>query len=92
MTVFTLTEEQFDFLNQYHEAVCYGRIHATFFNDWRVIESIMALKGYQEIMNGMEWDDVLDRYEDHPRYDDSLRLRLGKQFNTLDIYRRVNRS
>lgn len=88
----TLTDEQFDFLNQYHETIMYGRVQVAFFHDWRIIERIVALEGYQEIMNGMEWDDILDRYEDHPRYDDSLRIKLYKQFNALDLDKWINGS
>jgi hypothetical protein len=82
----TLTDEQFDFLNVYHEALIYGEILVKFFGDKRVIDSIIALKGYKELMGDMGWDDVLDRYEDHPNYDNSLYLMLHEQFNMLNIY------
>lgn len=85
MAILTLTDKQFEFLERYHEALAYGLNSVAFFGDYRVIDRIISLPEYQEIMNGMGWDDVLDRYTEHPNYNNTLCLTINKQLNKLKL-------
>jgi hypothetical protein len=44
-----------------------------------VLKGLIQADEYQPLFGDMVWDDALDRYEDMPEYDDSLRKRLLEQ-------------
>lgn len=84
MTVYTVTDEQYEFLAQYHEAIEIWYVVGAFYNYYpTIIRELEALPRYKELFGDMGWDDIYDRYEEHPKYDRSFRLKLHNQFRSL---------
>ncbi len=84
MTAYTITDEQYEFLAQYHEAIEIYYATGTFYGfAGKIIDELEALPGYKELFADMGWDDIYDRYEDHPKYDRSFRMKLRKQLLSL---------
>ena len=54
-----------------------------FFHDKTIIDGLKNNQGYHDLFGEMMWDDIYDRYEDHPNYDKSFLLKLHKQFMSL---------
>ena len=80
MAIFTLNDKQYEFMAKHHETVELGVIMLNFFYDDKIIRELDKNQEYSQLMGDMGWDDVIDRYEDHPNYDKSFRLRLAQQF------------
>jgi TorA maturation chaperone TorD len=70
-----LSDEQFAYLQARHEEIERASI-ASKLADTKGIEQLTADPEYQRLFEGMGWDEVYDRYQDTPGYDDTLAEKL----------------
>lgn len=73
-----LSPEQQAFLQAHHEIIEYAWIAAKQ-GDASAIEALVASFDYQRLFGTLSWNDVYDRYQDTPGYDDSLAKALNQQ-------------
>jgi hypothetical protein len=73
-----LTHRQFRFLQANHELVEYAIIEGKK-GHHALLDMFIASEQYQRVFGNMGWDDILDRYQDTPGYDISLRMALHEQ-------------
>lgn len=73
-----LTDEQFAFMQAHHEEIERAMI-AVKRGDSAPIDAIINLDEYQQLFGAMLWDDVYDRYQETPGYDDALTKALHEQ-------------
>jgi hypothetical protein len=75
-----LTPEQFSFMQTHHEKIMAGWFAYKFgFEGARFIDEFINSEAYQSHFGDMLWDDVIDRYEDTPGYDNSLWIELHEK-------------
>jgi len=61
-----------------HEEVVHGQFAIKFGDDsW--IDTFIESEEYKRIFGDMLWDDVIDRYEDTPGYDNTLWMALASE-------------
>jgi len=77
-TTLQLNVEQFDYLQARHEQAERAVIAAKT-GDNMPLQMLWQDEGYQHLFSGMDWNDVYDRYQDTPGYDDTLSNILHKQ-------------
>jgi hypothetical protein len=77
-TTLQLNVEQFDYLQARHEQAERAVIAAKT-GDNMPLQMLWQDEGYQHLFSGMDWNDVYDRYQDTPGYDDTLSNLLHKQ-------------
>lgn len=73
-----LTPEEFAFMNAHHEEIEQGII-AGKCGDNAPLDLFINSGGYQRLFARRLWDDILDRYEDTPGYDWTLRTVLHQK-------------
>lgn len=73
-----LTDEQFAFMQAHHEEIERGMMAAKL-GDSAPIDAIINLDEYHQLFDEMLWDEVYDRYQDTPGYDDALTKALHEQ-------------
>jgi hypothetical protein len=73
-----LTPEEFAFMNTHHEEIERASI-ACKCGDDVPLHSFINSEDYQKHFAGRLWDDILDRYEDTPGYDWTLRTVLHQK-------------
>src|SRR5690349_2056619 len=70
-----LNPKQFAFMQSHHSEIEHGLI-ANKLSDGSFIDAFVESEAYKAVFGDMEWDDVYDRYEDTPGYDNSLKSAL----------------
>jgi hypothetical protein len=83
-----LTPEQFSFMQAHHEKIMLGKFASKLrgqlaynfgFEDAFYIDEFIDSEAYRNHFGNMLWDDVIDRYEDTPGYDNSLWIELHEK-------------
>lgn len=78
MSDLNLSPEQIAFLLEHHEAIERAIIEVKKGNS-QPLNDIAESDAYYALFGDMLWDDALDRYEDSPAYDLTLRIKLHEQ-------------
>jgi hypothetical protein len=73
-----LTPEQFAFMQARHEEIERGLIDNKVGNS-AFIDAFVNSEEFLTVFGDMGWDDVYDRYQETPGYDQSLRLALHEE-------------
>jgi hypothetical protein len=72
---YILTEEQFAFMQRYHEIIEYS-MFSDLIGGHSLIDAIMSWLEWKTLFRDMGWDDAYDRYECTPGYDSSFMAML----------------